>query len=194
MGFWIFLGVFLAVAVGSAAIYFILREKIRRFSRDVFGTSDLLAGLKAVDSVADESPRSLNGCDTLLLPQILADFPDFDVSMTKTHARSALQKKYGNLNRFTIYNVVISRYLRAATQKTIVLQAAASYQNGGEKKQKRYDLYYVYVASGSSETVAANCPNCGAALGYGEVNCPYCGSQVGTLQKNTWEFTEIRES
>lgn len=194
MGFRIFLGVFLAVSLAIWIIYHKVRTKVRRFSRDVFGTANLLDGLRSVDSVADEAPRSLNGCDNLLLPQILTDFPDFDISMVKTQAREALRKKFQDKESFQVHNVVISRYLRAATQKTIVLQAAASCREAGQKRQKRYELQYAYLATGSTETVAANCPNCGAALGYGEAECPYCGSQVGTLQKNTWKFTEIREN
>ncbi len=194
MGFWAFFGGFLAVCVGIAVIVVIVRSKLRGFSRRVFGNPNLLEALESTSSVEDQSPRSLNGCDALLLPRILKDFPDFDVELAKTYVRDALRKKYGAHEGFTIYNVVIAKYLPSAAQKTIVFQAAASYREQGELRQKRYDLHYTYLLSGSGETVAANCPNCGAALGYGVTVCPYCESRVASVLANTWEFTEIRES
>lgn len=146
------------------------------------------------DTFVPESPRSLNGCDRLLLPQILKDFPDFDENLVKTYARQALTEKYGNENGFTLYNVVISRYLRTGAQKTVVLQAAFSTKSGIKTLQRRAELHYTYLLSGSSQTVAANCPNCGGALGYGITVCPYCDSRVASVLGNAWKFVEITEN
>lgn len=82
-----------------AAVFLILRSKLRRFSRRVFGKADLLKALAEVDSVGQDTPRSLNGCDTLLLPQILRDFPDFDAGLVKACARVA--NVLGNCWEFT---------------------------------------------------------------------------------------------
>lgn len=194
MGFLIFLGSFLAVAAVVSLIYFQLRSKVRGFSQRVFGNADILKALEDTDSIEDQSPRSLNGCDNLLMPQILKDFPDFDENLAKTYARDILNRKFGHLDGFTIYKVVFAQYLRSAAQKTIVMQAAASFHENGKKTQKRYNLHYTYILSGSSETVAANCPNCGGALGYGVTVCPYCDSRVANILGNTWKFTEILES
>lgn len=193
MGLWLFLGAFAAVAAGIAVGYFILKKKIREFSRQNFGTPDLIQGLEKVRIEAEETPRSLNGCDSLLLPQILADFPDFDITVVKTYARDKLTEQYGGKPEFKIYNVVISRYLRAAVQKTIVLQAALSYRENGSTCQKRYEMNYTYIVSGATEAVAANCPNCGGVLSYGQTHCPYCGARVTNALKQAWRFTEIRE-
>ncbi len=194
MGAWAFIGGFAAVIIAVAVIVAVVRHKIRGFSRRVFGNPDLLQALESVDSVADQSPRSLNGCDNLLMPKILKDFPDFDVSLAKNYVRDTLREKYGNLPDFTVYNIVIARYLPSSVQKTIVFQAAASYRENGELRQKRYDLHYTYLLTGSNETVAANCPNCGAALGYGVTVCPYCGSRIANVLSNTWKFTQILET
>lgn len=194
MGGLAFLGGFLAVIVGIGAVVYYLRNKIRSFSRKAFGKPDLLDALAEIDTAAEDSPRSLNGCDTLLLPQILRDFPDFDVSLAKTYARNYLTEKLGRNDAFTVYNIVIARYLPSAAQKTIVLQAAVSYRANVEKVQKRFDLHYSYILSGSSESVAANCPNCGGTMGYGLTVCPYCGSRVANILGNTWKFTEMKET
>lgn len=189
-----FWGAFLAVIVGIGVIAAAVRRKIRGFSRQVFGKADILKALSELDLETQDTPRSLSGCDSLLLPQILRDFPDFDGNLVKTYARDYLRQTFGQREGFTVHNVVIARYLPSAVQKTIVLQAAVSWLEGGKRVQKRYDLDYTYLLSGSGETVAANCPNCGGALGYGVTECPYCGSRVVSVLGNSWKFTELRES
>ncbi len=190
----LFWGGFLAVAIAITVITLIVRHKIRRFSQQVFGSPHLLKSLQEVDTLQDHSPRSLNGCDNLLLPKILKDFPDFDVNLAKTYARDTLMEKLSDKNALTIYNVVIAKYLPSAVQKTIVFQAAASCREEGELRQMRYDLHYTYLVKGSDESIAANCPNCGGALGYGVTVCPYCGSRVTNPLANAWHFTDILES
>lgn len=194
MEWYAFFGGFLAVAGGIGLIVYFIRRRVRRFSREVFGQEDLLAALSQIDSEADNTPRSLSGCDSLLLPQILRDFPDFDVNLAKTYARSHLKKTLSGKEDLTIHNIVIARYLPSAAQKTILLQAAVSFRESGKICQKRYDLSYCYLLPGSDASIAANCPNCGGALGYGVSQCPYCGSRVANALGNSWEFTEMKES
>ena len=141
----------------------------------------------------EESPRSLNGCDSLLMPKILQDFPDFDVTLAKTYVRDYLKNKLANQKNLTIHNVVIAKYLPSGAQKTIVFQAALCWTESGKKVQKRYEMNYTYLLDGDTE-VAANCPNCGGALGYGVNECPYCGSRVANALGNTWTFTEMKET
>ena len=194
MAFWVFLGSFLAVVlvIAGGAVY--IRKRFRSFSRRIFGRTDILNALKEIDTSHLDTPRSLNGCDSLLLPQILKDFPDFDVTLTKTYARDELRKRFNQKPDFKIHNVVISRYLRSEAQRTIIFQAAVCFRVDGEMSQKRYDLHYTHLLSAVSDSVAANCPNCGGALGYGVINCPFCGSRVANVLGNTWKFTEVRET
>lgn len=194
MSFWVFLGSFLAVALAITALVFYIRKIIRSFSRRVFGTTDIVGALKDIDTAHLDTPRSLNGCDTLLLPQILKDFPDFDASLAKTYARNVLRERFGHQQSFTIHNVVISKYLRSAAQRTIVFQAATCHRENSETVQKRYDLHYTHLLSAQTDSVAANCPNCGGALGYGITTCPYCGSRVANVLGNAWKFTEVLET
>ncbi len=194
MGLWIALAVFCAVLLGIGAIYWVIRRKVRRFSRDVFGTENLLEGLKAVDTVHLEHPRSLNGCDSLLLPKILADFPDFDHNLAFTYAREYLQEQLSGKENLVIHRIVMSKYLRTLAQKTIVMQAAVSYREQEQRFQARYDLDYTYILDQGCEHIAANCPNCGGALGFGVTDCPYCGSRVANVLGNTWKFTAMQET
>lgn len=194
MGFWAFLGGFLAVSIGIAAIVVFVRKKIRGFSNQVFGRPDLLGALKEVDTAHLDTPRSLNGCDSILLPQILQDFPDFDVHLAKTYARDFLKERFGSRKGFKIHNIVIARYLRSRAQKTIVFQAATVHKKDNRPVQMRYDLHYTHLLASGAESIAANCPNCGGALSYGVSDCPYCGSRVANVLGNTWKFTEVIES
>ena len=194
MGPWIALGVGGAVLLGIGGIYLSLRGKVRRFSRDVFGTSDIFQGLKQADTAHLQSPRSLNGLDSLLLPKILADFPDFDHNLALTYAREYLAEQLNGLENMTIHRIVLAKYLRSLSQKTIVMQAAVSCTENGRPSQKRFELDYTYILDQGCEHIAANCPNCGGALGFGETDCPYCGSRVANVMRNTWKFTALREN
>ena len=149
--------------------------------------------LLSSDFEIEESPRSLNGCDSLLMPQILKDFPDFDANLAKTYVWDYLKDQLSGHSDLTIHNVVIAKYLRSGAQKCIVFQAALCWMEGGKKAQKRYELHYTYLLRGDSE-VAANCPNCGGALGYGVRECPYCDSRVANALGNMWTFTEMKET
>ena len=190
---WAFLGGLIGFGIVTAVVVVVVRKKIRKFSTEVFGKADILQALSEIESIEDNTPRSLNGCDTLLIPQILRDFPDFDVNLAKTYVRDYLKEQLRGKSGITIYNVVISKYLRSESQKTIVFQAAVSFLENGERSQKPFELDYTHILSAQTSSVAANCPNCGGALGFGVVNCPFCGSRVANVLGNSWEFTEIRE-
>lgn len=191
---WIFLAVFLAVVAVLTGLILVIVGKVRRFSRRNFGTPDLFRALESVETTADESPRSLNGCDTLLLPKILADFPDFDVTLAKTRVRTAMLSHLSGKSEPIVHRIVIARYLPTAISKTIVFQAAVSHLEDGRRRQLRYNIHDTYAMPGSTESVAANCPNCGGALGYGQTVCPYCGSRVANALGSVWHITQISPS
>lgn len=178
--------------LGVVLIGLVLYRSAAGWMRHITHTT-LSSVMEELDTLEDQNPRSLNGCDALLLPQIIKDFPDFDPQQMKAYAETALKKRYGSLPCFIVHNIVISRYLSSGIRKVIVLQAAASYEENGRKRQKRYTLHYEYTLETGDASIAANCPNCGGALGYGVTVCPYCSSRVANVMGNTWAFTEITE-
>lgn len=194
-GWIIFFAVFLAVIAVGLYVYLRIRKKIRAISMEAFGTPDFVAGVKAMETEAETRPRSLSGCDTIVMPRILADFPDFDPTLAKTYAKRALTQHLQGKEALRIHNVVFCRYFEAREQKTILMQAAVQYRENGRLTQKRYELLYAHLlqAQAGGAAVAANCPQCGGAIGFGMMDCPYCGSRVAGLLKGAWEFTEIRE-
>ena len=171
-----------------------MRIVIRGISRQIFGSSNTLNSLQGAAISREQAPRSLNGCDRLLMPKILKDFPDFDVTLAKALIRDHLKEYFSGRQAFTVHNVVICQYLSSGAQKTIVFQAAAGHRENGVLIQSRYHVYYTYLLPQTNGAIAANCPNCGGALGYGVTTCEYCGSRVANPLGCTWEITEIKES
>ena len=195
MGSIIFWAVFAAVLVGLGIAAIVVRNKIRRMARETLGTDDFG---QIMDAINEEgvimSPKSVSGMDSLLLPRILEDFPDYDVNGAKNAVRDYLRRQLGNHSQLQIHKVVIARYLPTGMQKTVVFQAAVGWKEQGQTVQKRYDLHHCYSPDTATAAVAANCPNCGANLGYGVTACPYCGSRVVNVMGNTWKFAKIQES
>ena len=162
----------------------------RQITREI-SSGDVLSALRTEE---EETPRSLNGCDRLVMPRILKDFPDFDAVMAKTYIREFLAQKFGSNEGFTVHNVVIARYLPSAVHKTIVFQASVSWLEKTKRVQNRYDLNYTYLVSSSDDVIAANCPNCGSPLHYGDTVCAYCDSRVVGVLGNTWKVTQLTQT
>ncbi len=195
----LFWGAFLGVIAIVIVAIIVITLKIRRLCRKNESARILAGFAKGIasgelDFEVPEEPRSLNRCDSLVIPQIKRDFPDFAPERAKNIFRGYVKKHYADADGFTIYTVGMSQYLRAGLQKTIVMQAACSYAKAGKKVQIRVEADYIYSVHTDDETIASNCPNCGGAIRFGEVNCPYCGSHVSNVMNNTWLFKNIRET
>lgn len=66
------------------------KRKVRQFSREVFGTSDLRQGLKNVENEYASTPKSVAAVTSLRLPQIVKDFPEFHYEEMKRRAENVL--------------------------------------------------------------------------------------------------------
>lgn len=139
-------------------------------------------------------PRSLSGRDSQLIPKILKDFPDFNVTSAKSAVKEKLKEELSGVTDLKIHNVVINGYTGTPVEKTIIFQAALQYSENGKTVQKRYVLHYAFIIE-NGKVAAANCPNCGAPIsGFSEKVCEYCGSRLVNVMGNTWKFTEIYEN
>lgn len=174
----------------------VVRRKIRGLFRRLFGTTDIaMIRQGAIDAIEEEEPKSVSGGDSIFLPAILRDFPDYNNSLAKTYVRKELERRLKDKASLSIHKVVIHDYQPSTLEKTIVYQAALQYRENGKLLQKRYNLHYSFLLpSESGETIAANCPNCGGAItSTHQKICAYCGSRLANVMKNTWEFTEVYE-
>jgi len=83
--------VLLLILVGSIYYAYIkVCNKVRKFSRQVFGTSDIVDGIKSMEMEQSITPKSVSAATSLYLPQITKDFPDFHYGEMKTRAENVL--------------------------------------------------------------------------------------------------------
>ncbi|MDD3242425.1 MAG: zinc ribbon domain-containing protein [Eubacteriales bacterium] len=193
--FFFFLGGFAAAALAVWAVVAFVRSKIRRFSRQTFGMENLADALGELDNAADQQPKSLSGGDSLFLPRILKDFPDFNVDTAKARVRDGLLQTLEGKQNPIIHRIVISDYRRTALERTIVFQAALQYDEGGAARQKRYcvhDSYLLPAVETSGQALV--CPNCGAPIAdTAASHCTYCDARLVNITGNSWKITQSFE-
>lgn len=198
-----FLGGMLVVAIFIVIIVFTVINKIKKIKREVrsisqaaFGTTDLIQGFKNAELEAQQTPKSLAGMDSIYLPKIKEDFPEFNVDVAKNDVRHELRKHLKDKQSVKIHNVVIRDYKKHKFESVIVMQASAEYIEGGRKLQKRYNFNYVYALVGSltDGNIAAVCPSCGGPISDTTLtNCEYCGSRLVNIIEQSWKVKDIVE-
>lgn len=67
-----------------------IRDKITAFSRLLFGTDNLLEGIKSREHEVAVTPKSVSSATNLYLPAIMRDFPEFHYDEMKTRAENVL--------------------------------------------------------------------------------------------------------
>lgn len=67
-----------------------IREKISTFSNLLFGTANLLEGIKNRENEVAVTPKSVSSATNLYLPAIMRDFPEFHYDEMKTRAENVL--------------------------------------------------------------------------------------------------------
>ena len=85
----------LAVIVGAGVA---VGAKMRRVSKDVFGTDDFLKGYNEQKRKLSETPRSVHSMTNIYLPKIHQDFPEFDYELFRLQAQEVVR---GYLNAIT---------------------------------------------------------------------------------------------
>lgn len=67
-----------------------ITKKIRNISSSLFGTSDIVKGLKQIDREAEVTPKSVSSATNIYLPNIVRDFPEFHYEEMKNRAENVL--------------------------------------------------------------------------------------------------------
>ncbi len=67
-----------------------IRNKIRYYSRKIFGTSNIVDGVRRMEMEQALTPKSVSAATSLYLPSIMRDFPDFHYDEMKTRAENVL--------------------------------------------------------------------------------------------------------
>lgn len=91
VGSWIFLGILVA-CVGTAGVgVLVIRNKIRSFSRSIFGTDSLREGFDRQADLLATTPKSVSSMTKIMEPQIMRDFPDFSWVQFRAKAENMLK-------------------------------------------------------------------------------------------------------
>lgn len=67
-----------------------VKKAVRKFSRQAFGTDDIMAGLKQVEEEYASTPKSVSAMTSLCLPKIKREFPEFQYDEMKVRAENVL--------------------------------------------------------------------------------------------------------
>ena len=76
----VFIGIFLAVVAAGAIAFQVIRKKVKKVSRSLFGTSDvkrIVDEFKQQEVEYENTPKSVSGMTKLLEPQIRRNYADF---------------------------------------------------------------------------------------------------------------------
>ena len=191
----------LLIPAGFLAAGFILCFLFRAlFRRMLSGMQNLgnalidrfFRGLAEIDTHENEKPKSLPNLEGMVLPQVLRDYPDFDLAMAKNDVADHLKKIYGSRPEFQIHNVVLSEYRKSSHKRSLIFMAALCWKQ--EKiLEKRMEISMEFQCVKNKTNPAINCPNCGATLGFGDLMCKYCGTRINDRRDQEWAFASVRE-
>lgn len=84
----------IAAVAAVAIIILVIRNKIRSFSKNYFGTSNIGEAFKNQKANLSETPRSLHGMTNVYLPMIKKDFPEFDYELYRNKAQTLLRSYF----------------------------------------------------------------------------------------------------
>ena len=79
-----FLIIVLALLFVGFIGYFIIKKKVSDFSKEFFGISDIKKAIQDLEIEAQETPKSLSGMETLMLPILKEDFPQLNINEMKS--------------------------------------------------------------------------------------------------------------
>lgn len=80
----------LAIIIAIYCGYRHLRQKVREFSRALWGTDDITKAAKKLKTEYSTTPKSVSAMTSLLLPEIVEDFPSFNYDEMKERAENVL--------------------------------------------------------------------------------------------------------
>ena len=78
----------LLVIVGVGVL---IKVRLSHFSRQAFGTSDIIKGYNEQKKKLSETPRSVHSLTGIYLPEILRDFPEFDAEHYRMGAQAVVR-------------------------------------------------------------------------------------------------------
>lgn len=145
----------LAVIVGAG---FVIKFKISKFSRQAFGTDDLMEGYREQQRKLSETPRSVQSMTNIYGPEILRDFPDFDIDLYRDKAKNVLR---GYLNAIATGSVATLPEEVTPTLKNSITEILENLNANGQKQYYLEPVIHAceigrYIKSGGTVTIRFN--------------------------------------
>ena len=154
------------------------------------------------------TPRSLSGMDSLLLPKIARDFPEFSWNEWRVRIEDAVRAESEGKSAdgtAKLYKTVIARYHKNEGTCSILAETNASYlpvdESGNAmplRKQSVFETELIYVQDADKvqgKAFGVNCVNCGAPVKMlGQKSCPYCGTGLEPINLRVWTIASVRET
>ncbi|MBO4383961.1 MAG: hypothetical protein J5854_00895 [Clostridia bacterium] len=207
------------VMVGVGILGYVVTRIARLFDR----AEGLIDDIKDAGIREETTPKSLNAMDSLLLPQILKDFPEYNRAVildrvtrdAKLFYESAaagellykdgisaslsdnVRLPEGIEGGISVHKIALAAYDRSGRDRLITYQAAVKY-DGEDGRPHQTRLSLKYIAANSSDFAerieVIKCPNCSAPVStVGEKVCRYCGAALVSPAGAGWVLIDIRE-
>lgn len=187
--------------VGVCVAGYVIARAARLFNR----AEGLIDDIKGAQIREQETPKSLNAMDSLLLPQILKDFPEYNRAMLEERVirdaklfyesaakgevlftegiafslREGLSERLpeGVAGGIVVHRIALSSYDRHGRDKLITYQAAVQYDGeDGRHCQRRLALTYIAAyASDPTENIEV-------------IKCPNCGAPVPSVGEKVCRY------
>ena len=197
----------LILAIIGAAYYLVYRvkHKAEELSRTLFGTSDITKAASQMKQEYATTPKSVSAMTSLLLPKIVADFPDFQYNEMKDRAENVLTSY---LHAITERNPARLTDGTAELKQQLENHTEMLFANG---QHERYDQIHIHRTEiNQYRTTAGRCiiteykyqtkfntdliyiqdrnlveNELDHALG---LNCPNCGAPISSLGAKVCEY------
>ena len=212
--------IFLIIAlVGAGIVGYAVMRTARLFNR----AEGLIDDIKDAQIREEETPKSLNAMDSLLLPQIMKDFPEYNSEVIIARVMNDAKLFYESaangevlfkegvaaslldnvvlpkdvLGGVVVHRAALCAYDRKQRDRLITYQASVQYEGTDAKRhQKRLTLKYIaaYSSDFTEKIEVIKCPNCGAPVPtVGEKVCRYCGAALVSPAGFGWVLINMKE-
>jgi len=85
--------------------YMYIKKKITIFSKNLFGTTNIIDGLKQQELEYNNTPKSVSSLDSIVIPCILKDFPNLDTNELLSMVKNTIFLSFKSLEEGNIKNI-----------------------------------------------------------------------------------------
>lgn len=175
-------------------VFYIKKTMIKIIHRS--GVSDIVKIIKQNEQVIQTTPKTLSVKESLFLDDIKKDFPELNISQTKSFVTEivsdyfdfletgnmkelekdctenfisqAKQAERKNIQNLKFHKTFISNYKKDNDTANITFQTSCQYEENNQIIQTRFEIEYIYFLENTpdTKTISLKCPNCGAPIEY----------------------------